>query len=92
MSVLWEKGVHSGKMTPERFVALTSAIPAKIFNIFPEKGRIAVGSHADILVWNPSATKTLGKESHNLKTDFNVFEGLVCHGVPETVVVQVSIF
>jgi len=88
MSILWEKGVHSGKMTPERFVALTSANPAKIFNVYPDKGKIAVGSHADIVIWNALATKTVGKENHNLKTDFNIFEGMTCHGVPETVIVQ----
>ena len=88
LSVLWEKGVHSGKMTPERFVALTSTIPAKIFNVFPDKGKIAVGSDADIVIWNPTAVKTIGKEDHNLKTDFNIFEGMKCHGVPEFVIVQ----
>ena len=88
MSVLWEKAVHSGKMTPERFVAVTSSIPAKIFNIFPDKGKIEVGSDADIVVWNPTATKVISKENHNLKTDFNIFEGMEVHGVPEFVIVQ----
>ena len=88
LSILWEKGVHSGKMTPERFVALTSSNPAKVFNVYPEKGKIAVGSHADIVIWNPAASKTISKENHNLKTDFNIFEGMTCHGVPETVIVQ----
>ena len=88
LSILWEKGVHSGKMTPERFVALTSSTPAKLFNVYPEKGKIAVGSHADIVIWNPNATKTITKENHNLKTDFNIFEGMVVHGVPDTVIVQ----
>ena len=49
MSVLWELAVHSGLITPERFVALTSATPAKLFNLYPDKGHIAVGANADEL-------------------------------------------
>ena len=88
MSVLWERGVRAGKITPEEFVALTSANPAKIFNMFPEKGRIGVGSHADIVVWNPDAKRTLGRALQSGKSDVNIFEGTACHGVPDYVIVQ----
>ena len=88
MSILWEKAVHSGKMTPPQFVEMTSSLPAKLLNVYPEKGRLEVGSHADLVIWNPDATRTITKEDHNLKVDFNVFEGMVVHGVAETVVVQ----
>ncbi len=86
MSVLWERAVHSGKMDPTKFVSLTSATPAKIFNMYPAKGRIEVGAEADIVIWNPNATKTFSAKSHQLKVDFNIFEGLTCHGVAETVI------
>lgn len=88
MSILWEKAVHTGKMSPERFVALTSAIPAKMFNLYPAKGRLEVGSLADVVIWDPKASRTISAKDHQLKVDFNVFEGQAVHGHAETVIVR----
>ncbi|CAI2311334.1 unnamed protein product [Caenorhabditis sp. 36 PRJEB53466] len=86
MSVVWEKGVHSGIIDPMRYVSITSATAAKIFNIYPKKGRIAVGSDADIVVFNPNVIRTISKETHHHNLDFNIFEGIKCHGVAETTI------
>ncbi|PIO55040.1 hypothetical protein TELCIR_23579, partial [Teladorsagia circumcincta] len=59
------------------------SMAAKIFNIYPKKGRIAVDSDADIVIWNPNKKRTISKNTHHHAADFNVFEGITVYGVAE---------
>jgi dihydropyrimidinase len=82
LPVLWTAGVNTGRLTKEEFVAVTSANIARILNIYPRKGRIAAGSDADIVVWDPSAAKTIAMKNQLSRIDYNVFEGFACTGAP----------
>ncbi|MFL5298946.1 MAG: dihydropyrimidinase [Anaeromyxobacteraceae bacterium] len=75
LHVLWHLGVNGGKLTPERFVALTSANAARAFNLWPRKGSLEVGADADLIVLDPSKTKTLSAKTQHQRTDFSVWEG-----------------
>jgi len=86
LSVLWEKGVNSGKLTENEFVAITSTNTAKIFNVFPQKGAIMVGSDADLVLWDPAGTKKLSVDTQLSKIDFNIFEGMDVTGIPVTTI------
>src|SRR5207237_10122122 len=74
LPVLWTAGVNSGRLTKEEFVAVTSANIAKILNIYPRKGCIRVGADADLVVWDPKATKTISVKTQESRIDYNVFE------------------
>uniref|UniRef100_A0A8C6MKB4 Dihydropyrimidinase like 5a n=1 Tax=Nothobranchius furzeri TaxID=105023 RepID=A0A8C6MKB4_NOTFU len=82
MSVIWEKGVIGGKIDENRFVAITSSNAAKIYNLYPQKGRIIPGADADVVVWDPEGSKTISVENQFQGGDINLYEGLRCHGVP----------
>ena len=80
MAVLWHFGVNAGRLTPNEFVRVTSTNAAQIFNLYPRKGAIAVGADADIVVWDPRASRTISAATHHQNVDFNVFEGITVEG------------
>jgi dihydropyrimidinase len=82
MPVIWDAGVNGGKITPSEFVRITSTSAAQIFNLYPRKGVVAAGADADLVVWDPEATKTISVKTQLSKGDLNVFEGRKVRGLP----------
>ena len=80
LEVLWHHGVSTGKLTMNEFVRVTSTNSAQIFNIYPRKGSISAGADADIVVWDPEASKTISTKTDHQNIDFNIFEGMTVKG------------
>jgi len=75
LQILWHFGVNAGRISQERFVALSATNPAKIFGMEEQKGRIAEGLDADILLWDPKAEYTISAATQRMATDYSMFEG-----------------
>ncbi len=88
LHMLWTYGVAMGRLTPSRFVELTSTNVAKYFGLYPRKGTIAPGSDADLVVWDPEKRLTLSAKTHHSNVNYNLFEGTEVTGAPEVVLVR----
>jgi dihydropyrimidinase len=88
LHMLHEFGVRTGRITLNRFVELTSTNVAKLFGMYPRKGTIAVGSDADIVVWDPEKELTISAKTHHTNVNYNLFEGTKVTGAPEVVLVR----
>ncbi|GED13021.1 dihydropyrimidinase [Aneurinibacillus migulanus] len=84
-SILYSEGVHKGRIGLNTFVNAVSTNAAKLFGLFPKKGTIAVGSDADIVVFNPNIERTLSASTHHMNVDYNPFEGMKVTGEPVVV-------
>ncbi len=85
MSLIYNGGVAQGRISLNRFVELTSTAAAKIFGLFPRKGTVAVGSDADIVVFDPNEEMTISAASHHMAVDYSCYEGWTIRGVTQTV-------
>src|SRR3989442_5422371 len=85
MSLVYDGGVRTGRISLNRFVELTSTSPAKIFGLFPRKGTIAPGSDADIVVFDPNRKTRLSARTLHMNVDYSPYEGRDVTGVVETV-------
>ena len=88
MSLIYHHGVSAGRISLNRFVELTSTAPAKIFGLFPRKGTVAVGSDADIVIFDPEQEETISyynSRTHHMNIDYSAFEGFKVKGYTETV-------
>jgi dihydropyrimidinase len=80
MAILFSEGVSTGRITPERFVALTATNPAKIYGLHPRKGSIMIGADADIVLWDPTELWTVRQATMNHGSDYTPYEGMQMTG------------
>ena len=86
LQLLYHFGVAGGKISIHRWVELLSTMPAKLFGLYPKKGTIAVGSDADIVIWNPLTEYIISASTHHMQVDYSLYEGWQLHGNAETVI------
>jgi dihydropyrimidinase len=86
LPMLYSEGVVKGKIGLEKFVALTSTNAAKLFGLYPRKGTIAVGSDADLVLWDPNDSYTFGETTKFSKSDFSIFDEWRITGRPVTTI------
>ena len=82
LPVTYTKLVSTGRISLERFAAITSTNAAKILGMYPQKGAIAVGSDADIVLYDPNLNKTLTLDDLHADSDYSIWEGFECRGYP----------
>jgi dihydropyrimidinase len=86
--MIHEFGVRAGRISLNRMVELLCTNPAKLFGLYPRKGTIAVGSDADIVVFDPEREHTITAANQHSKTDYNLYEGTQVTGTPEVVLLR----
>jgi dihydropyrimidinase len=86
--MIHEFGVRAGRISLNRMVELLATSPAKLFGLYPRKGTIAVGSDADIVIFDPQKRVTITAASQHSKSDYNLYEGTEVTGSPETVLLR----
>jgi dihydropyrimidinase len=80
--------VLKNRISLNKFVEITSTNVAKIFGLFPEKGTIAVGSDADIVIFDPSKKHTISAKTHHHRCDYSAYEGWQITGKAKTVLLR----
>jgi dihydropyrimidinase len=85
MSLIYSGGVAQGRFSVNRFVELVSTTPAKLFGLYPRKGTIAVGTDADLVIFDPTRKHTISAKTHHMRVDYSMFEGIQVTGMPDVV-------
>jgi dihydropyrimidinase len=86
LHMLHHHGVRGGRISLSRMVELFSTEPARAFGLYPQKGTIAAGSDADLVIFDPLRELTISAGEHHSRVDYNVFEGMTVTGAPDVVV------
>lgn len=82
LPILFSEGVSKGRISIERFVALTSTNPARLYGLHPQKGTLSVGADADITLWDPELQATIRQDRLNYGSDYTPYEGMQITGWP----------
>lgn len=82
LPILFSEGVSKGRVSLERFVALTSTNPARLYGLYPRKGTLSVGADADITLWDPTLTRNIRQKDLNHGSDYTPYEGMEITGWP----------
>jgi dihydropyrimidinase len=85
LSLLFTGGVGEGRFSVNRFVELVATSPAKLFGLYPQKGTIAVGSDADLVIFDADEEQVISAATHHMRVDYSMFEGIKVKGVPRQV-------
>ena len=85
VDLLHDGGVVKGRISLERWVEIMSTAPARMFGMYPQKGTIAIGSDADILVYDPNRRRTISAATHHMDVDYSIFEGFEVQGTSDVV-------
>ena len=88
MELLFSEGVQKNKITLNKYVEVTSTNAAKIFGMYPQKGTIAPGSDADLVIFDPNEKHSVGANSHHMNVDYSAYEGWKLTGKVKTVVLR----
>ncbi|MCZ6872244.1 MAG: dihydropyrimidinase [bacterium] len=88
LSLIYNAGVHGGRINDHQFVDLVATQPAKIFGLFPRKGTIAVGSDGDLVIFDPQGELEISAATHMMNIDYNMYEGMQVRGTAETVLLR----
>jgi dihydropyrimidinase len=88
MELLFSEGVSKGRISLQRFVAVTATNAAKIFGMFPRKGSISIGADADLVIIDPERKHTISAATHHMNVDYSAYEGWELTGKVETVILR----
>ena len=91
LQLLYHYGVCQKRLTLNRWVEILSTAPAKMFGLYPRKGALAVGSDADIVIWDPDREHTISAGTHHMRVDYSMYEGFHVRGLADTVVARGSV-
>lgn len=90
MELLYSEGVRKGRISANKFVEITATNPARLFGMYPRKGCIAVGSDADLVLFNPTKRHILSADSHHMNVDYSAYEGWEVTGKCEHIILRGS--